>query len=403
MSMQAEPKTVLRFLLQYFDQLEKMMEAQRSEGFIRSETLTEICKEADIRAQLSEYKVLQVVKSDFEFKKIYYDFLSHIIGEQRLVLPESVEKYHDSITKLFYHIQYTLPEEKEILTERIAELQSEIKNLLDMVENNTNTLLKETRELKANVEKIDYLEKVKKASFWIDYYIIPLNQLLDINNHNSVSSKLYEVSYFVNTKRLQVEDEDIRLKFEKLYENLLHVNDDLLRNSKILTHELMPLIERIKTESLILTGFIQYLKKPYKIKTPLLLKDKRTYTYNKNTYLNTLEYFEQFMSQEPVLYEEQANTGAKWVFNFEKYKTNMRKKLPMENFFEWASKELDYEFSQIESEKFFSLCSLLFEDDLEILVDETARRQRIYTSEQTFLVPKLTVKKDEQQQLPKGA
>jgi hypothetical protein len=82
----------------------------------------------------------------------------------------------------------------------------------------------------------------------------------------------------------------------------------------------------------------------------------------------------------------------------------MRKKLPMDNFFEWASKELDYEFNQIESEKFFSLCSLLFEEDLEILVDETARRQRIYTSEQTFLVPKLTVKKyEQQQQLPEGA
>lgn len=400
--MRAEPKTILRFLLQYYDQMETLVAEQRKDGFIRPEALAEVCKEADIRSQLLEYKILQPMKGDFEIKKIYYDFLTFIVGEQRLNLPESVEKYHDSITKLFYHIQYTLPEEKEILNERIAELQVEIRGLLDMVENNTSTLLRETRELKSNVDKIDYLEKVKKASFWIDHYIIPLNKILDINDHESVSSKLYEVSYYVNTKRLQIEDEEIQMKYEKLYESLLHVNDDLLRNSKILTHELMPLIERIKTESLILTGFIEYLKRPYKIKTPPVLKDKRTYTYNKNTYLNTLEYFEQFLSQEPVLYEEQAPTGAKWVFNFDRYKSTMRKKLPMDNFFEWASKELDYEFNTIEAEKFFSLCTLLFEDDLEILVDEMSRRQRIHTSEQTYLVPKLTVKKNEQQ-LPKGA
>jgi hypothetical protein len=155
----------------------------------------------------------------------------------------------------------------------------------------------------------------------------------------------------------------------------------------------MPLIERIKTESLILSGFIQFLKKPNKYDTPALLKDKRVYIYNKNVYFNTLEYFEQFYNQEDVVYEEQSISSEKWVFNMDKYKVTMRKKLPIESFFEWASKELDYEFREVESEKFFSLCTLLFEEDIKIHVDEEAKRQKINTQEATYLVPRIKIEK----------
>lgn len=391
--MRAEPKTILRFLVQYFDIIEALLAEQRKEGIIRSEALAKICHETDVRLQLMEYRILNAVKSDFEIRKVYEDFLSFIVGDQRINLPESIEKYHDSITKLFLQIQYTQADDLVILNERITELQEEVKHLTEMVDRNTGTLLKETRELKANVERIDYLEKVKKASFWIDHYIIPLNKILDINNHESVASKLYEVSFYVNEKRLVFTDEPTRIKFEKLYEYLILVNDELLRHSKILTHELMPLIERIKTESLILSGFIQFLKKPNKYDTPPMLKDKRVYIYNKNVYFNTLEYFEQFYNQEDVVYEEASTPSEKWIFNMDRYKANLRKKLPVENFFEWCSKELDYEFREVESEKFFSLCTLLFEENIKIEVDEEAKRQRVYTREATYMVPKLKIEK----------
>ncbi|HYG53151.1 MAG TPA: hypothetical protein VD905_19765 [Flavobacteriales bacterium] len=392
-NMQAEPKTVLRFLVQYFDVIEELLQEQRKEGVIKSEVLARICSVTDIRLQLAEYRILQPVKSDWEIRKVYEDFLSFIIGDQRITLPETIEKYHDSITKLFLQMQYTDQNDLVILGERITELQEEVKHLTENVDRNTNTLLKETRELKANVERIDYLEKVKKACFWIDYYIVPLNKILDINKFDSVASKLYEISFFANEKRLNFTDEPTRLKYEKLYEYLILVNDELLRHSKILTHELMPLIERIKTESMILSGFIQFLKKPNKYDTPPVLKDKRVYIYNKNVYFNTLEYFEQFYNQEDVVYEESATQSEKWVFNMDRYKQTLRKKLPLDNFFEWASKELDYEFREVESEKFFSLCTLLFEDDIKIHVDEEAKRQRVHTMEATYMVPKITIEK----------
>ena len=93
------------------------------------------------------------------------------------------------------------------------------------------------------------------------------------------------------------------------------------------------------------------------------------------------------------MYEENPVSSDKWVFNMDRYKANLRKKLPVDNFFEWASKELDYEFREVESEKFFSLCTLLFEGDIKIDVDEEAKRQRVHTMEATYMVPKIRIDK----------
>src|SRR6202007_166344 len=134
----------------------------------------------------------------------------------------------------------------------------------------------ETRELKANVNRVDYKEKIQRASFWIHYYIIPLNTILDVNEKNSVTNRLLEISEYANQLRLNATDEDIRQSFERLYFMLRQTNDDLLRQSKILTYELLPLIERIRTESIILTGWITFLKNPYKQKVPKIFESKKT-------------------------------------------------------------------------------------------------------------------------------
>jgi hypothetical protein len=66
-----------------------------------------------------------------------------------------------------------------------------------------------------------------------------------------------EISEYANRRRLDFGDETNRSEFEKLYIQLIQTNTDLLRQSKILTNELLPLLERIRTESLILTGWIE--------------------------------------------------------------------------------------------------------------------------------------------------
>jgi len=328
MNTYAEPKSVLAFLHTYNEILLDLFRVQKESGYINSDVLNLVVKKHghDIIPQLVEYRILRQLNSDFEIHSVYYQLMEYLLNEFKPLLPETIQKYHYSIASLFRKIRESSKFEEKILSNRITDLSLQIKEFMELVEKNTFKLLSETRELKSNVAKIDYREKVHKASFWIEYYIIPLNQILDVNQYDSVASKLYEVSEYVNQKRLLYQENEIRSQFEKLYSQLIQVNDNLLRQSKILTNELLPLIERIKTESTILTGWIEFLKNPYKEETPDLLKSERGLAYSNNIYLNTKEFFEQYLNSTPTFIDEAEVATEKWIFDKELYKEKLTKK-----------------------------------------------------------------------------
>jgi len=387
----AEPITILRFLTNHFDAVKDLYECQSREGVIRKEIFQEIVKRhgAEITNQFFDYKILKPNGEDYEFRKSYYDFLEFILVEFRPVLPESIEKYYGVINELFRKIKQSSHEEKMILEARIAELAEQIREFLEQVEKNTQRLLAESRELKANADKIDYRQKLHKASFWIDYYIIPLNKILDVNNQQSIACKLAEVAEYVNQKRLVFPDEILRQRFEKLYYTLVQVNDDLIRNSKILTNELLPLIERIRTESTILSGWIDFLKNPFRVETPPMLKENIFSAYSKDMYFHTKEFFEQFEAQDDVIVQDENVELEKWIYNKAVYKEKLMKQLPVENFFEWIQNELKNEFGITDTEKLFTLASLIFEEDLKVEFQEA--ELYIKTTNTQFKVPKIKI------------
>jgi len=262
---------------------------------------------------------------------------------------------------------------------------------VDSIEKNTTKLLSETRALKSNLEKIDYREKVHRASGWIEHYIIPLNEILDVNQTTSVTNQLHEVAYYVNIKRLDTTDELIRGQFEKLYSFLVQTNDDLIRQSKLLTNELLPLIERIKTESVILTGWIEFLKKPYTARVPKVFKTTMERAYNRSFYLNAKEYVEQFMDDEPVYFSDEPSFQEKWIFNRELYRVRMESQLPIDDFFGWCQNTVKKDFHLIDQEKFFSMVTLIFEDDLIMEADEKAEYTTIKASDVIMKVPKVKI------------
>jgi hypothetical protein len=185
-----------------------------------------------------------------------------------------------------------------------------------------------------------------------------------------------------------------RLQFEKLYTFLVQTNDDLLRQSKVLTNELLPLIERIRSESLILTGWIEFLKNPNKSEVPFVPKTLRAYPYNNAMYFNALEYAQEYeQNYEVYLDEVDLSLKDKWIFNKELYRNKLIQELPVNNFFEWAGKTLKGEYRDIETEKFFSLSTLLFEDDIELEFDPKVDRQMIRTTEMNLRVPKIKIKR----------
>jgi hypothetical protein len=393
MNTYAEPKSVLAFLHTYNEILLDLFRVQKESGYINSDVLNLVVKKHghDIIPQLVEYRILRQLNSDFEIHSVYYQLMEYLLNEFKPLLPETIQKYHYSIASLFRKIRESSKFEEKILSNRITDLSLQIKEFMELVEKNTFKLLSETRELKSNVAKIDYREKVHKASFWIEYYIIPLNQILDVNQYDSVASKLYEVSEYVNQKRLLYQENEIRSQFEKLYSQLIQVNDNLLRQSKILTNELLPLIERIKTESTILTGWIEFLKNPYKEETPDLLKSERGLAYSNNIYLNTKEFFEQYLNSTPTFIDEAEVATEKWIFDKELYKEKLTKDLPVEDFFSWCAKELKQEYKQLEESKFFSLTGLLFEEDLFLELPQKGEHSKIKTNDFTLQVPKIKI------------
>jgi len=393
MNTYAEPKSVLAFLHTYNEILLDLFRVQKDSGYINSDVLSLVVKKHghDIIPQLIEYRILRQLNSDYEIHSVYYQLMEYLLNEFKPLLPETIQKYHYSISSLFRKIRESSKFEEKILSNRITDLSLQIKEFMELVEKNTFKLLTETRELKSNVAKIDYREKVHKASFWIEYYIIPLNQILDVNQHDSVASKLYEVSEYVNQKRLLYQEDEIRSQFEKLYSQLIQVNDNLLRQSKILTNELLPLIERIKTESTILTGWIEFLKNPYKEVTPNLLKSERGLPYSNDIYLNTKEFFEQYLNSAPTFIDEAEVISEKWIFDKDLYKEKLTKDLPVEDFFSWCAKELKQEYKQLEESKFFSLTGLLFEEDLFLELPQSGEHSQIKTNDFTLQVPKIKI------------
>jgi hypothetical protein len=379
--------------LENFEALRDLFEIQSKDGIVRKEVLKTICEKysSNIQNQLLDYKILHTINDDFEFHSVYLNLIEFIVSEFKPLLPETIEKYNSSISKLYQKIIEGIDEDKEILKLRVAELSTEIRLFFELVERNTIGLLKETRNIKANVEKVDYREKIIRASRWIDEYIVPLNRILDVNHSESVANRLYNVAQFVNTKRLSFTDEQLRLQFEQLYHLIISINDGLLRQSKILTTELLPLIDRIRTESLILTGWIEFLDKPEKYDTPALLKPVKDFAYSEHIYLNTKEFFEQFSKENVIYLEEEEKEKEKWIFNRKYFKSKLKESLPVEDFFGWCAETLTEEYKNIEIEKFFQLISLIFEQDLAHQWSEKPTLIQIKTDKTTIRVPKIIV------------
>ena len=218
-----------------------------------------------------------------------------------------------------------------------------------------------------------------------------MNKILDINHVSSIANKLYDISEYSNKYRLNFGDENTRVQFEKLYFQLIQVNDNLLRQSKILTKELLPLIERIRTESIILTGWITFLKNPYKQKVPKIFEARRTNIYSKNTFFNAAEFFEQFKNDTDVFFEEEINNAEKWIFDKAHYTEKLKSNLPVENFFKWCNATLKDEYKKVEIEKFFALTSLAFDENLQLEYPLKAEYEKIKINDLTLTVPKITI------------
>ena len=396
----SEPKSILQFMANHYDLLRDLFDIQIKNNIITKEALN-VCIESydkNIREQLTEYQILVEQNDDFAFNEPYLILFEFIHQQFKPLLPEEIEHFGEAIRTLFLKIKEGINYDKNILLERIEALSSQIKKFTNAVVNNTKSLLAESKDLKANNKKIDYQEKIQKARYLIENYISPLNTILDVNHSQSIYNELLNVSQFTNVKRFDYIDESIRREFEKLYHLLRQVVKDLNLQSIILTNELLPLIERIKTESQYLRGFHHYLNNGncYKgIEPPRIFVSTRDNIYNRFVYENTKEYFEQFKNEAELIIVEASQQTNDWLFDKSKYKETLNKNLPVEDFFKWCESSIKQESENFSFDNFFMVTSLLFEDDYEVTVNKQGNKITVSNDESELIMPKLTIKKQE--------
>lgn len=396
----SEPKSILQFIANHYDLLRDLFDIQVKNDIITKEALN-VCLEnydKNIQAQLTEYQILVEQNDDFAFNEPYFILFEFIHQQFKPLLPEEIEHFGQAIRTLFLKIKEGINDDKNILSERIEALSNQIKKFTNAVVNNTKSLLAESKELKANNKKIDYQEKIHKARYLIENYISPLNTILDVNHSQSIYNELLNISQFSNVKRFDYGDEIIRREFEKLYFLLRQVGKDLNTQSVTLTNELLPLIDRIKTESQYLRGFHYYLNNGncYKgIEPPRIFISSRDNIYNRFVYENTKEYFEQFKNEAELILVEDAQQTNDWLFDKSKYKETLNKNLPVEDFFKWCESSIKQESDNFSFDNFFMVTSLLFEEDYEVKVSNDRKMITVSNDNSELIMPKLTIKKQE--------
>lgn len=391
-----EPKTILYFLATHFELLRRLFDTQQRYGSITRDQVWQTLKEfdSDIESQLLEHKFLIEQNDDYVINEPYFVLFEFILQQFKPLLPEEVEKHGQAIRELFLNIQGDYHQDRNLLIDRIDALSNQIRKFTNDVKNNTISLLHKSRELKVNIKNIEYHEKIKQANYLIDYYIVPLNKILDFNHSQSIYNELRQISRFTNTRRLDYRHEDIRRQFEKLYNLLRQSIADISSQSYILSSELLPLIDRLKTESEYLQGFHEYLTNNncyIHIKPPILPVRQQHNAYNAFVVENSKEYLEQFKDEEVVYIDNTDNIIQDWwVFDKSLYQSKLEESLPIDDFFTWCQIVLENDKKDFNFDSYFMLVGLMFESDYEVQLD--TKNQKVLIKGQ-LSAPKLTISK----------
>ena len=174
------------------------------------------------------------------------------------------------------------------------------------------------------------------------------------------------------------------------------VQKDLNVQSVIISNELLPLIERIRTESRYLRGFHHYLTngRCYKeISPPTLFTTGRQTVYHAFIKENAREYIEQFQTEDQIVIEEDGDLEPEWLFDKSRYKTRLDQSLPVEDFFEWCEEGLAEENQDFSLDHFFMVTGLVFEEDYDVVYHASSEYTVIVRSNTRLVLPKIGLQK----------
>ncbi|WP_020535599.1 50S ribosomal protein L7ae [Lewinella cohaerens] len=403
MILKAEPRTIMRFIEDNFESLSQLYRIQLKKNLIPTESFEEVTRHKGdiVTRRLSAFKILRPVGDDYRLAEEVGAYLGFLMQEFKPLLPEQLRRYHTSIQDVYELLTIRPDLEDKTRSLRLEHLYNEVQSFLDNVTNNTYTLLKRSQRLKVNRQQMTYSERVKEARLLIEQYIDPLNQIVNLNDANSIASLLQNIGRDINLDRMANYPPSVIERYEQLDNLLRQVNTRLQRESDVIRRELTPLIERIKRESEVLGGWLVFLERPLLLSVPDFAKRNPQNIFGDQTAADLKIYMEQFQQQRqaariklsdgPVVQETP-------LLDRQLYRKRMKAALPISDFFTWCLKAIADHPAERQESDLFELTSLLFSSEEQYELVFSGQRQRVRLNEQYYTLPlfQVTIKPEEQ-------
>lgn len=396
-------KDILQFLLTHYSFVQSAFHASKPDFLIDADKLHLLIDEYNTTSErkISLLKIAvdlkfcrQISSGEYRLNNSYTSFLEFIFDDFVLDLPETLRTRHQTIYKHFTAIQTETTEEKTITL--IREIIKVIEEFQNDIERQTFRLLRDTESLKINAENhTGFASRIQKAAYWIDEYIIPLNAILNINHPDSIVNSIIQVHRYASEKKILGATYELKRQFEKLYSCAVTAKTDLDKTLSKLTRELLPLLERIRSDSMILSGFYHFVENidqpdDYLISLPVLLRKIKPTIMSKTFGSEAEFYIDQFTYQtHEVLYEENYEE-VEWFPDSGYFKAQLMKEKQIDNFYQWCLDSLKTFTDNVTLSKFFAVSNLILEEDLVAEYSSEARFE-IQLADATLNMPKVKI------------
>ncbi len=369
--MKGDAKSILGFLATHFDTITAFYRTQKRENVIVKETFFAICESSDPKINSQTLQEYQIVKrnpnGDFEMPIDYDRFVGFLINDFKQTLTDSLENQSKGLVSLFDKLKDTANDSNTIIGV-INSIIDLVKTLCADIEKRVEQMMHEQLELKQNKEgKYNHVLKIEKINYWTKNHITPLNAILNHHHSQSIIYYIRSIKRYVSIQKETHSVSQIRYEFDKLNDQLFYADFNLQSQAKRITDTLLPFIDRIKTESIIWSGFVQVLKDT-KAKKEIsfinVFRKNRFSPYNLD--INIAREFEKLKELPPIYAEEPTDLKYEifWHFDKQHYKAKLLSEAPINNFMLWCYNTINQEFSTVDKDKFFSLTTLIFETDI---------------------------------------
>lgn len=396
-------KDILNFLLRHYEFVQMAFNSSKPDFIIDSDKfqhlITEYNTSSESKISLSRITTdlkfcRQLSTGEYKLNGNYTTFLEFIFDDFVLDLPETLKNRYQAIFNHFTNLQVEPNEMKIILL--VQEIIKEVENFLNDIGRQTVRLLRDTESLKVNAENhSDFTLRIQKANYWIDEYIIPLNAILDKDHPNSVVNAIIQVQRYTSEKRILADTYELKKEFEKLYGCVVNTKSELDETLRMLTRDLLPLLDRIKTDSIILSGFYHFVEnidqsENYVVALPDLLRRTKGNVLSKAFSSEAEFYIDQFNYQTPeILYEEETEE-IEWLPDASHFKEQLLKEKEVGNFYQWCFDSLKEHTDNITLSKFFTVSNLILEEDL-VAEYKDENRFEIQLSDAILKMPKVKI------------